>query len=413
MLWRVRHELHLPHNSVTLSLHSALKHLSSVMFALSARPYVSFLSSKPAERYPIPLRHSRSFRAGTATSCLAHYCQLSAPVVLLVLLIVAVFFFLPSTKHASPATTASVSPTPLLSQRVSRFLLQRSNVNFQPVAADSTSSENVATVVVAAVEGQSGQTHSSLLSTLQNYGSHHRYNHTFHSDLFNQPALSLPDDIFVCPHRPATSNRAIAHSFPTPLPHLLTMFSASLAMGVFTSDAARMELMMDTFGRYLPASHILYFVPDTKEMRTHVNGRRLSNVYLLPGGTSSNDHTSKSADHHILKALQTLVTMRPDAPFYFLCDDDTFPVIPRIATYLHRFYHNTMYTASDKLFLGDRTLNVDGQVALLSGSERQLDMILSYHPADGGLLLNSALATALEPHTATCPLLSTWDLTLA
>ena len=360
---------------------------------------------KPVERRDTAAQDCRSPRRSNAIHTFSHLRLLSAPMAILLTSVVSLFLLLSSVHLASSPSVSSPSPAPL-PDHVGRFHLQRSNVSFQRVGVDGLSS-----VINVVVDGQVQQMRSSLLSTLQNYGSFHSYHHTFHSQQFNQPALPPADDTSSS-HNPAMSNRAIGHSFPTPLPHLLAIFGSSLAMGVFTSNAARMELMMDTFGRYLPASHILCFVPDTEEMRLSINSRQHSNVYVLSGGASNSSFLSHSADHHVLQALRTLVHMRPDAPFYYLCDDDTFPVISRIASYLHRFYHDTMYAPADKLFLGERTLKLNGKVRLVT-SERELDVMVDYHPAAGGLLLNNALATALEPHTTSCPLLSTWDLTLA
>ena len=362
------------------------------------------------DRHDTPIACHQPSRGDSGSHYPAMLQQLSAPTAILFTVLVSIFFLFSSHNVASAPATASISPPPPSLQHVDRIQLQRSTVHFQRAASALGSTADTSALLTVA--GKTEQTRTSLLSTLQNYGSHRGYNHTFHSQQLNTPAVSAPHDA-QSSHDVAMSNRAIGHSFPTPLPHLLTIFSSSLAMVVFASDVHRMELAMDTFGRYLPASHILYFVPDTEETRRFVSVGRRSNVYLLQADTNGDSAASHSANHHILLALQTLVNVRPDTPFYYLCDDDTLPIIPRIASYLYRFYHDTMYKATDKVFLGETTLDVNGKVQRLVGSEQQLDMMVSYHPAAGGLLLNNALAVALYPHTSSCPLLSTWDVTLA
>ena len=237
---------------------------------------------------------------------------------------------------------------------------------------------------------------------------------TYHNAFFNEPYMRHRDT----PSGVATytaSNRALPHSFPSPLAFAAQSLSSSLVVGVFCYDVDRIEVILDTWGKYVLPERLMIFSEQSADAEQQRRQEALGDavVVLTNAGNEGRNVTERRASAwKVLPAVRRMFARHPDSEWYYLVDDDSFPVLPVLALSLATFYRDRpTYSATQSVYLGqsvEQALHARSYYA----DEEGRDVNLRYHCTGGGVVMNQRLVAALQPHLSSCFVSYASDLTL-
>ena len=239
------------------------------------------------------------------------------------------------------------------------------------------------------------------------------YQRRFHNGFFNEAYMrgrSTAADVAAL----AASNRALPHRFPSPLPLSASELSHSLVVGVFCFDVGRIEVLLDTWGKYLLPHHLMVFSEPNADPELQRRQEAMPQVVVLSNARNEGRNVTerRASAWKVLPAVQAMYERHPSSQWFYLCDDDSFPVLPNIAAYLRSFHANhPTYAASDALYIGqsvEQALKARSYYA----DEEGRDVSLRYHCTGGGVVMNLPLVQRLQPHLSSCFVFFASDLSL-
>ena len=235
---------------------------------------------------------------------------------------------------------------------------------------------------------------------------------TYYNPFFNEPYMRHRD---TPPSTPAltASNRAIPHAFPSPLPLSPLVFSASLTIGVLCYDVERIAVLLDTWGRFAVASHLLIF--SERQASPDAERRQLAMPQVIVMDNAANEGRNvterRASAWKVLPAVRVMYDRQPESEWFYLCDDDSFPVIPVLAAYVASFYQQGGHNREQPLYVG-QSVGQAMKARSYYADEAAQDVNLRYHCTGGGVLLNLQLVSRMQPYLAGCFASYASDLTL-
>ena len=156
------------------------------------------------------------------------------------------------------------------------------------------------------------------------------------------------------------SNRALPHTFPSPMAFAPSLLSSSVVVGVFCYDVARIEVLLDTWGKWLLPARLLIFSERSSYPAAQLRQLSLPSVIVMDNEANAHRNVTdrRASAWKILPAVRLLHARHPDAPWYYLCDDDSFPLVPNLAHFTANFYsqHAPRHTPQHALYVGESVL---------------------------------------------------------
>ena len=235
----------------------------------------------------------------------------------------------------------------------------------------------------------------------------------FHTAFFNEPYVRGR----ATPEREPSlvaSNRALPHLFPSPLGAAADALSAGLVVGVLCYDVRRIELILDTWGRFVAPERLMLFSEPQQDAEADRAQAALPSVFVLSNAANgAREATDRRASAwKILPALRLMLQLHPQAAFFYLCDDDSFPVVPNLSLLAWSLYSPQLgLLPSQPLYVGE-SVQQSGLHKGYYADEPGRNVSLRYHCTGGGVLLNARLLQLLEPELDSCFVFFASDLSL-
>lgn len=196
------------------------------------------------------------------------------------------------------------------------------------------------------------------LSLLPYYERNLSVSAKFHNSFFNEPYMR-DRNVPTSDRSLLASNRALPHSFPAPLPSAASLLSSSVVIGVFCYNVARIEVLLDTWGKWMLPAHLLIFSEPNSDPAAQLRQQSLPSVVIMSNDANKHRNVTdrRASAWKILPAVRMMFERHPSSPWYYLCDDDSFPLIPNLAHFTANFYSAwPVYTPHHAMYVGESVM---------------------------------------------------------
>ena len=181
---------------------------------------------------------------------------------------------------------------------------------------------------------------------------------TFHNAFFNEPYMR-DRNVPLADRGLLASNRALPHSFPAPPPFVPALLSSSVVVGVFCYNVARIEVLLDTWGKWMLPAHLMIFSEPNSDPAAQRRQQSLPSVIIMSNDANQHRNVTdrRASAWKILPAVRLMRARHPHSPWYYLCDDDSFPIVPNLAHFTANFYSAyPAYTPQHAMYVGESVL---------------------------------------------------------
>ena len=178
---------------------------------------------------------------------------------------------------------------------------------------------------------------------------------SFHGSFFNEPYMR-DRNAPTSDRATLASNRALPHTFPAPLPFAPALLSSSVVIGVFCYNVARIEVLLDTWGKWLLPAHLMIFSEPSSDQAAQRRQESLTSVIIMHNDANAHRNVTdrRASAWKILPAVRLMYERHPASPWYYLCDDDSFPIVPNLAHFTANFYSAwPAYTPQHAMYVGE------------------------------------------------------------
>ena len=181
----------------------------------------------------------------------------------------------------------------------------------------------------------------------------------FHNTFFDEPYMR-DRNIPLSDRSLLASNRALPHTFPAPLAAVPALLSSSVVIGVFCYNVARIEAILDTWATFLEPAHLLIFSEPSSDPAAQRKQESMASVIIMDNDANKHRNVTdrRASAWKILPAVRLMFQRHPASPWYYLCDDDSFPLVPNLAHFTANFYSsaNGAYTPQHAMYVGESVL---------------------------------------------------------